>query len=210
VPLPIQVGSVTQALQRAFGFKGRYTPMLDEVIVPVYMVSDPSPAGQTRICAGTFQAVAPNVSDLPAVQLFNPAGSGVIVNATTVIVSAIQKQEMVIAYFDTPLATEGFDVRFRDRRITGLPSAKLFREVDLLASIGGIVAVLQVDGTLAQTAAWVGDTQDPRQPLTVLAPGQGLIVQTSSGVLAVSDNVRVNWRWLEIPITEQQPPGGLP
>jgi len=205
VPLPIQIGSVTQALQRAFGFKGRYTPMLDEIIVPVYIITDPSPAGPTRLCSGTVEAGA--LIDTPTMQILNPAGSGVIVNVTTLTVSALEKQPIFIA-FDDSILDDLIDRNFfRDRRIGGIPAAQLRKTDEQVAPVANITAVLEVDGALSQTASWVADASDPRQPLAVLGPGQAVSVQ--GGIVAPS-NIRMNVRWIEIPITEQAPPGGLP
>jgi len=212
MPKQLNTGRVTQALQRAFGFKGRYIPMLDEVIVPVYVIADPSPAELTRIAAGTVVAITPVSAEFPVVQLLNPAGSGVIANLTTAVCSSDVKVELNVSFFDTPLTdVSATPPRFRDRRIGGSPACQLrFDATTLSPNLTGIVAVLQVDGALSQTAAWIATTSDPRQPLTVLGPGQGVVVQFATAAGGTPEQVRTNFRWLEIPIDQIAPIGGIP
>jgi len=210
MPLPIQIGSVTQALQRAFGFKGRYTPMLDEVIVPVYVISDPAPAQVTRLAAG-FNTVNMPSNEIGFVQLFNPPGSGVILNVTSVVVLADAKDSVAIALFDDTTGTT-FDgsEHFRDTRVPGPPAGQIGQNATLVSFVGNRLAIVQVDGTLAQTASWETQSADPRQPLVVLDEGKGLIAQVATAPTVNSILLSGNFRWLEIPITEQRPAGGLP
>jgi len=211
MPKQLNNGQITQALQRAFGFKGRYIPMLDEVIVPVYNIADPSPAQVTRLVAGTLTETA---DDDPAlqqilVQVRNPAGSGVTLNVTDFVVQSNIKQTVHIAFFDGGASIIPDSVFFRDRRNSGLPAALMARTQNQVSSVGDVVAQVEVDGTLSQTASWETAASDPRQPLAVLSPGRGLIAQfTVFG--ATGDTLTVNFRGLEIPITETNPDGGIP
>jgi len=210
MPLPIQVGSVTQALQRAFGFKGRYTPLLDEVIVPVYVISDPAPASVTRLCAGNAQ-ISTKLNFQAFVTLFNPVGSGIIIYVSSVVALASIKFTLRLAFFDDETSTSFDGTRaFRDRRNRGLPSGVIGRNNDVAGDAGERVALIQVDGALTQTASWETQTADPRQPLAVLGEGNGLIVQDNDPNTPADEEIFANFRWLEIPITEQRPAGGLP
>lgn len=211
MPKQINAGQLTSALQRAFGFKGKYIPMLDEVVVPVYVISDPSPAHVTRLAAGTTDATSSGGAlEFPAVQLFNPPESGVVANVTTVVASADLKKELLVSFFDTPLTEVRPFAEFRDRRIPAQPTVQMRRDTTTLVKFGDVVAILQVDGALSQTAAWVADTGDPRQPLCVLGPGQGLVIQFNDATAAAQEAVRANFRWLEVPITQVNPLGGIP
>jgi len=212
MPKDIQIGSVTQALQRAFGFKGRYTPMLDEVVVPVYVISDPSPAAVTRISAATRSVVKDDIINFSFLQLFNPAGSGILCNVTSATASSDIKQQLTVAFFDTRGSDQQSNIFFRDRRNEGLPACITLRETSFgTVAFGDAVAVLSVDGALSQTASWEEQTADPRQPLAVLPPGSGVIVRNTIADDAASalSTIIVNWRFLEIPITEQGPAGGI-
>jgi len=212
MPKQLNAGAITQALQRAFGFKGRYIPMLDEVIVPVYNISDPSPAAVTRLCAGTSKVAATGTPANPFVQLLNPALSGIIVNLTAAVASASVKAAINVAFFNTDQSTQGGEFSFRDRRNRGNPIAKVQADAAQDSILGIIVAKLFVDGALSQTASWISEGNDPRQPLAVLGPGQGVIFQFSDDVAGPisGDSLIANFRWLEIPLTEVNPLGGIP
>jgi len=204
MPKQLNNGQITQALQRAFGFKGRYIPMLDEVIVPVYVIADPSPAAQTKLCAATASLTIDQTNAF--VQLFNPPGSGNIVNVTNVVAISDAKIAIDIAFHDTPGVQNLSDIHFRDRRFSGSPSTQIRSETPGVL-LGELVAVITVDGALSQTAAWETQAGDPRQPLAVLDEGQGLIVQKRD---IVSASLSVNFRFLEIPRSEVNPSGGVP
>jgi len=211
MPKQIQAGRLTQALQRAFGFKGRYVPMLDEVIVPVYVIQDPLPATVTRLSIGTGSGVV-TANGRAFVQLFNPLGSGVLVNLTKAIVLSDVKLEVNVK-FNTEAAGASSGRHFRDRRnvaTLGTPRAQLRLEGEGAATVpGDTVAVLQVDGALTQTAAWEVSNNDPRQPLAVLQPGNGVVIQERSGITGPYF-IRATFQWLEVPITEVNPFGGIP
>jgi len=222
MPKQLNNGQVTAALQRAFGFKGKYIPMLDEVIVPVYNIQDPAPAVVTRLCAGVVFVSTENAG-FALGQLFNPVGSGNMIQIShATVISVFEKLTLSVRFSDQEF-TSATDPAFRDRRNTGLlpvgvtvpDKTKPVGRLNVSALEGGTrgvgVAVLQVDGALSQTAAWETSESDPRQPLAILGPGQGAIVQlvvTSTGI--TNEGYFVNWRWLEIPITETNPTGGLP
>jgi len=210
MPLPIQIGTVTQALQRAFGFKGRYTPMLDEVIVPVYVISDPSPAAITRIGAAVATVGSQPDPGQSNVSLFNPPGSGSIVNVTNVVSQSDIKTQLRIVLFDGASGNKRPDIHYRDRRNQGEPTTQVRRQnASTGPVVGDLVAIVQVDGALAQTASWEANTADPRQPLAVLGENQGVAVEFPAG-LTTGDSLVVNFRFLEIPISQINPAGGLP
>ena len=210
MPKQLNNGQVTQALQRAFGFKGRYTPMLDEVIVPVYNIQDPSPATVTLLCAGIVATpVGLGTSNFKFCQLFNPSGSGRMINITHAHVTGTIKFNLNIRYHDVPGNEQRPESAFRDRRNRGKPVGQVIRDDQQTALVGSKIASLQIDGALSQSSSWQTSGADPRQPLTVLEPGQGVIVQDSVAT-PDDDSFEVSWRWLEIPLTETNPLGGIP
>jgi len=213
MPKQLNNGRVTQALQRAFGFKGRYIPMLDEVIVPVYVIADPSPSDATRIVAARNDTLLSLDTEFAFVQVFNPLDSGVICMVTRATATTdAGKLDLQVAFFDTPATLSTSQPFFRDRRITGRPAVELREDREASANQGDKVARLQIDGAFSQSAAWEAtSSNDPRQPLAVLGPGQGVIVQDRNLTPPTAvGSINVNWGWLEIPITEQNPLGGLP
>jgi len=216
MPKQINAGKLTQALQRAFGFKGRYVPMLDEVVVPVYVIEDPAPAAVTRLCAGSRSFSPLAVGDLPYVQLRNPPKSGVILNVTNVVVLALiaGKQNVEIRITEVEAPELGNNQFFRDLRNSGpglarKPTAQIRRDTAPGGVVGDLLAIVQIDGALSQTSSWESQSGDPRQPLAVLPPGTAILTQTSDILTPQSDVFVTNFRWLEIPIT-QQPASGLP
>ena len=210
MPKQLNNGKITEALQRAFGFKGRYIPMLDEVIVPVYNIADPSPANVTKLGAATTAVGGGLMPELTWTGLFNPPRSGVILNVTSAVVTTTDaKSEVDIRLVGDIGGANRGNVHFRDRRNIGLPSAQTRRDSAALALVGDLVAVVQIDGALSQTASWETSTGDPRQPLAVLREGTGLVVQNPSD-LVTGISLRANFRFLEIPISQVNPAAGIP
>jgi len=77
MPKQLNNGRVTAALQRAFDFKGRYIPMLDEVIVPVYAIEDPTPAApQLTYASVVVVPGGPGVGDFAFAKIKNLEKSG--------------------------------------------------------------------------------------------------------------------------------------
>jgi len=229
MPKQIQVGAITQALQRAFGFKGKYIPMLDEVIVPVWVVQDATPAAVARIVGATRNEQATLVGEFAHVWLWNPPGSGVIGSISNVAIQLTDDADIQltkpfsvvakIAVTDTKPGTALVGVTqgtFRDTRQPRAPSnLQMLSEEDLNSTAGGdnLASLLWpagVAGSIVQTMN--AESADPRQPLVVLKPGSYLELSTSPAVNGAGENVkmRVNFFWIEVPITEQDPAGGLP
>jgi len=216
---------VTQALQRAFGFKGRYTPMLDEVIVPVYVVQDPAPAVLTRLAAASVsQAASTNIGDFQHVRLWNPPDSGVlgVVNLVRVQVSdnfddVTTKPHTILAALENTNVTPAGSVAvavFRDTRFKSqVPALEIIADIDQSITTAEVFAqILFPGGFQGQPAQTIKvDSADPRQPLVLLEPGSFMEVSTGlAGGAEPEPRLRVNMQWLEVPITEQSPFGGIP
>jgi len=141
-------------------------------------------------------------------QLLNPLGSGVIANLSHVTVSGDTKVELEIRLGDDVVGDELATAIFRDQRKGGFPSCEMRRQIIVPAKSGSSLAIIQIDGALSQTASWNIDAADPRQPLSVLGPGDYVNIAVRDDTLA--QIIRANFLWIEIPITEQNPAGGLP
>jgi len=91
MPKQLNNGRVTQSLQSAFNFKGRYIPMLDEVIVPVYQIADPVPS-EPALSYGLRTILTPPIfaGGFSRIRYRNPPGSGVLMVVTGVSIGAIK------------------------------------------------------------------------------------------------------------------------
>jgi len=231
MPKAIQVGSVTAALQRAFGFKGKFTPMLDEIVVPVYVIQDPAPAVKTRLVAATAEITAPTPADpteaIAHVRLWNHPKTGVLGVVNFVHIQITTDQDTVQT---KPWLVRGFIVKtnvtppgagatvpglFRDTRFTAAekPALEIRSLFDNVGS--GSDFFTQFNFTTGLTGApaqrMEAESSDPRQPLAVLSPGSYLEVNIPEAtIIGGEPKLRVNFQWLEIPITELDPAGGLP
>jgi len=230
MPKQLNNGKVTQALQRTFGFKGRYNPMLDEVIVPVYQISDPQPAAPQRLAIGSIEQDAPGVGTAISPQFFNPVGSGIIASVTGVQIGAskdtgpgisvpygVQFMEENLLYLAGPdvLIKRTF---FRDQRQSPQTTAGKLALCTLRSNrnLGSIVAsnvfaraIIQTGNNFAEMVPATGG--EVRQPVLVLQPGRGFIVRTQDATLANAVTVfAMNVQWLEVPILQDDPPGGSP
>jgi len=214
---------VTQALQRAFGFKGKYTPLLDEVIVPVYVVQDPAPAVVTRLVGAFDDLSQGGGSEQQHVRLWNPVGSGVLgvlnfvrLQVTDEIEAVTTKPHIMrakIVITDVEPTGAPSPGTFRDSRLGSQPSILEVRsDRDLITTpppfFAEIVFMTGIVG--APTQSLDVESSDPRQPLVVLQPGSFLEITTRDSTTPTEPVIRTNWQWLEVPITEQFPPGGLP
>jgi hypothetical protein len=82
VPKQINTPSPGQALVRMFSLKGRFQPVLDEVIVPVVIVPLEAPATRKLAFWGTSQTATGAAQNLVILQ--NRVGSGVLIVITKI------------------------------------------------------------------------------------------------------------------------------
>jgi len=226
MPKQLNNGKITEGLQRAFGFKGRYQPMLDEVIVPVYSIDDPAPAAPQRIVFGvrTAESVTEAAGRVFDVGAANPRGSGnlLILNqlriqirgdkpggpsTAGIIPLALKLTETGILGADlTPNST------FRDRRIDGEPTT--FLEARVVGGPAGSATIAELfvafDTGLSATVGI--EAVDLASPLAVLRPGSSLFVELDrlgSGLDATAPAaLTVTALWIEVPITFVGPLSG--
>jgi len=211
MPKRINTAQFTQALQRAFGFKGRYIPMLDELITPVYVLQDPAPSYATKIASGASTALEVLTGDFVHNSLANPPGSGIIVVLTGLSFQAnLEDDKQIILPMEIVVTIQSkaqpanatSNGRWRDRRIEGIPAARLSSVTDTSGPVfpamdrvvfasgpaGALPAILQVI------------TADPRQPIAVLPANSFLSTDSNTAADAASKNrLRTNFHWLEIP-----------
>jgi len=228
MPKQLNNGKVTEALQRAFGFKGRYQPMLDEVIVPVYQISDPVPADEQRLCNGAIYQ-DPNITTNRSVgpEFINPEESGVLCSVTSVLIGSFKSgagPPNVVRYdvrFDTAadqvlpgIDTIRNDGNFRDQReATPLPRDRVpacfllsnnarssAYDLDTIFAFTTVIADVQLTEMVGAVGA------QPRQPVVVLQPGRMFSVRAADssdagGAGSFSFGMVVSW--LETPIQQQ-------
>jgi len=209
MPKNLNNAKITQRLVEAFQLKGRYIPMLDEVIVPTYVIDDPAPAEPNRLCAGTVRRDGVSA---PLIIIHNPVGSQILVVLTSVIaeasklVAAGQAQLFLItgSLIGANIFNDNSDNNskaFRDTRITlAGPQAALLADA---GGSGGVQiferSVLVSDTTEPLLFDMVSSpVQGPRQPPIVLAPNTGLAININVGVEQIS--LAANFLWEEIPL----------
>jgi len=223
MPKQLNNGRITQALQSAFGFKGRYIPLLDEVIVPVYAISDPVPAEpQSTFGRRIFApAVGANFS---TTKFTNPLGSGVLALVTSVsaasFVSAPGPSVDVIGVTliisdDSPLgSSDGLSAIARDTRVSSGSSKVVFSfsstslDVNTLSAMATLLLVTDLE--TAQVVGGTGQAQDRLPPL-VIRPGRGfqLITSGSEANDAGGAPLLMNVAWTEVPEGGPATPRGI-
>jgi len=233
MPKNINNGRVTSALQRAFGFKGRYMPLLDEVIVPVYQISDPNPSSPSKLCVGFHeeQPAATPLTESPFLFFNNPANSGILATVSQVSVGTFAALPGPVKTVKVAL-TFGRDfggsppsvgnTRFRDLRNTSgkggnslpeLPACRIQGGPDPYKPVTEIVAevFVKTDEMLREMIS--SPTSGVRQPGVVLPPDAGLQFSFSlpKNVGDTDDlPLQFNISWLETPLYQTSPDGGLP
>jgi len=220
MPKNLNNAKVTQRLVEAFQLKGRYIPMLDEMITPVYVIDDPAPAEANRLAVGTVQIQA---AVNPTTQLFNPLESGIV--AVVTFANAIfSKPSGAASLIDITVflvesdqvpsdASFALNREWRDTRIDiADPYAFTASKAGSVAAGAVIIQnATSIESGVGTATVGVLETpvQGPRQPPVVLKPGTGVAINANTGV----DNINMssNFLWEEIPIMGRQvPASGTP
>jgi len=224
MPKQLNNGRVTSALQAAFGFKGRFIPMLDEVIVPVYQISDPVPAEPSRIFASRLEVdPAGLINNFATITISNPATSGALLVLSNVLVGITISDLGTLPGGQDPsmgvtaqlldsagIGPQVAEAVARDKR-NPIPSVGTVSGSTTGAAASGLSGVIGsailASASLAETVSGGGGTQ-PRQPPTVLTPGTSLrLVQSGTG--AVGDielfGFTASIAWQEIGLSTQTP-----
>jgi len=212
MPKNLNNAKITQRLVEAFQLKGRYIPMLDEVIVPTYVIEDPAPAHPNRLAAGFVRI--DGVED-PSLALVNPAGSGVMIVVTfanlTVGKLTGAADTISIGGFlragdigvDASLKTSS---QWRDSRLRGTVSDTPYGV--MVANTSGAAGrqlferavFLDNANPLVNTAVIEAPLMGPRQPPVVLGPDAALVLLPDAGIPGSSTNSILNCVWEEIPL----------
>jgi len=213
MPKALQNPKITQRLVKAFDLKGRYLPMLDEVVVPVYIIEDPGPAEPNRLAGGTGEIQA---ALEPVGQLFNPAGSGVLIVVTSANATAFKTGGTVLI-FPAPVSLSTVQMpdsgiqrstEWRDTRLRLSVSASPLGEITmgtrttLPAGTRRIFQrTIELGGPdLSDVEIIESPFSGPRQPPIVLSPGNGLNLEMQSGGSMPTLSLTVNYVWEEIPL----------
>lgn len=225
MPKILNNGRLTENMQRAFGFKGRYRPLLDEVIVPVYQIADPLPSNPPRTAMGTVTTGQPSGAGLtPGVKFINPVASGVNVQLTSINVGSTDlinpappatSRVVGAGLFltnTTPFEEDGQTPTWRDRRVAGVPVCNLSFSNQQTPLLPNVYLLTTFVRTSLETAELIDSGGEiARQPLLVLDPGQAFAI-TLYGAAAEGTGglpLTVNFLWAEVPIN-QGPQGSTP
>lgn len=219
MPKQLNNGRITQALQAAFGFKGRYIPMLDEVIVPVYAISDPVPSEpQASFARRMIATEAP--AAFTSIKFTNPETSGVLAMIT---------QVSAATFVDTPTPTEvvgltaiisdstelnnddGLSAVARDTRVSSgsakcnMTFTQTSLNVNTLSALATIL--LLTDQRVAQVVGGLGESVERIPPL-VIRPGRGVQL-VLSGSAGQDIPLLANFSWTEVPTGGPATPRGF-
>jgi len=227
MPKMLNNGQITRTLQRAFGFKGRYNPMLDEVIVPVYPITDPAPAAPPRLCAGQIRQGAG--TGAASVSFFNTEKSGVLCsiqsvnfgiteNTNTVTPSQPLASIRYAGVFLNKAPTQSRKGYFRDLRQTpgfvgetvdvlnflNRPAGFFGSAGDVTSGVGGdgeFIMILSKGEPGLLELVGAGATL-PRSPLMNVPPGSGfeIVPADPTNVALPLIAIGMNVLWLEVPL----------
>ena len=170
----IQDPTIPRKLARRFGIKGEeVAPFLSPEIVPIVVVADLSTPQEEdtdyQRSGWGAEVIGGTVGNQSHVQLFNPAGSGAIIHVEAVLVTIDTAGVIRLVQYDAALTTLSAQIAWRDRRISGAPSAEVRIQDNngALGSIRGLARLPAAEGALI--------------PLDVtLSPSEGVLVVPST------------------------------
>lgn len=139
----------------------------------------------TRLCYGGT-TVTGAAGQFPAIQVFNPADSGILVTITRFVGTSSFSSQLNWSFTNFTLATNSTSQRFRDSRLTvlNLPQAEIRRESGVIATGATAQTFLPVDTPF---------TLEDRDGLAVLEPGSGL----EFGLATANTILRATFYWRE-------------
>lgn len=124
VPLTLNNAKAAQELLRFLGIVDKQVRfgIIDQV-VPVAIVAEPQADSRPFVAWGTA-TVAAVVAENAHLQIFNPAGSGVIIHVDTAILISTAATSISIREHDQAITTNIATLGWRDRRLPGAPTAQ--------------------------------------------------------------------------------------
>jgi len=160
---------------------GDLFPMLDVENLPgeLYLLSG------TRLGTGGVLQQG-SAGEVPRIQLFNPADSGLICTLTTFVVSGLSTQNFRYVYRNVAESTNDLGVQTRDTRlgIGNRPTCQVRSASE--------AAVLAGTGEWRQPASSVFKFTEPNG-IAVLAPGTGFTITA----VTVATTIQVSFWWRE-------------
>lgn len=188
MPVTLNNAAVTRALQRVFGFKGRFNPVLDEVVVPVYSLTDSTPQAPQPNAGGQVISPPAGAGSIPVNILLNPAGSGLTVTVEAVSAGIANggplvgtAPEVIFAFIqDTPAAALTLGgARWRDDRFRAQVDGEPIAQVGTFTRPSPVTPTAMLfAGVLLSTDASraLAQASLERQPIAVLPEGKGLAI----------------------------------
>jgi len=184
----LQQNRYDQLLRRVGDLKGpgsKVNDVLQELFPTIDVENVP---GELLLLMGTrigFAATfkAPTAGKKPAIQLFNPEGSGQLITISSMLVSGNSSSEYFYNLTSTALATNTGIPRLRDARNgTNAPGVAELRTSPDAVQSAGIIFRLLTSTTI---------TLEDKNSIAVLSPGTGLIVVADADVgISVAFNYR--------------------
>jgi len=180
MPSQIQDLETAQALTERFGLIGKLPLLLDGTIVPVAVVGELEDR-RFRHAAGLLNT-AGVAAQFGYVQLFNPAGSGVLVTLNRFWANIGAAMGVEFGFVDAAMtAVTSTEIGWTDRRVAGGPAAIIHGRTSAGALLDLKLGELEMDPTLTVTRfvpfeaillegegfGWKGDTLNVRLQLNV-------------------------------------------
>lgn len=192
MPKQINSAAVGQRLVQLFSLKGRFQPVLDEVIVPVVSV-DPEGV-ERKPAAGKFFQAAGGAGTYVFGYLLNPSSSGIIVRVTRIVVPNSLTVDVLMPGLGQSIlplisggASNATTERWSEGGIPGIPTAQVLYGTSTTATSGS-----------AQMALSQGSAQQqiPFPVPIVLKPGDIVQITTEAANTAMGGS----FEWTEEPI----------
>lgn len=186
MPKQINSASVGQRLVQLFSLKGRFQPVLDEVIVPVVSV-DPESVEQLPAAAmGGEAAVA---AEYGYGSLRNPVGSGLLIHVTRLI-TLTASNVRINGTVGWLAGANAMTADWRDARLPGSPAATTVTDTSAVSIAGSAIETWVSSGA--------GDTYLNTSVDYWLGEGDGFLVMLNDPNIALYN---ITFEWTEQAIT---------